>query len=72
MQDLFKKTVGPLKDMFLVYNSQGKSKGMAVVTFARPGDAAIARQKYDGKVVDGRAYIIVFLAADRRAQLASH
>lgn len=40
--------------MFLVYNNQGKSKGMAVVTFARPGDAAVARQKYDGKIVDGR------------------
>ncbi|KAJ3564148.1 hypothetical protein NP233_g8480 [Leucocoprinus birnbaumii] len=50
VEDLFKKTVGPLKDMFLVYNNQGKSKGMAVVTFARSEDAALARQKYDGKI----------------------
>lgn len=27
---------------------------MAVVTFQRPGDALIARTKYDGKIVDGR------------------
>ncbi|KAG6875272.1 hypothetical protein C0992_004503 [Termitomyces sp. T32_za158] len=27
---------------------------MAVVSFARPGDAMLAKQKYDGKVVDGR------------------
>ena len=27
---------------------------MAVVTFQRPGDAALAREKYDGKIVDGR------------------
>jgi THO complex subunit 4 len=46
--------VGPLQDAFLIYNSQGKSKGMAVVTFQRPGDAALARTKYDGKIVDGR------------------
>lgn len=48
--------MGPLKDMFLVYNSQGNSKGMAVVTFTRPEDAAIAREKYDSKIVDGRRY----------------
>lgn len=27
---------------------------MAVVAFQRPGDAAVARSKYDGKFVDGR------------------
>ena len=49
--------MGPLKDAFLIYNSQGKSKGMAVVTFQRPGDADIARAKYDGKIVDGREFV---------------
>ena len=53
---LFSKTVGPLKEAFMVYNSQGKSKGMAIVTFARPGDAALARSKYHGKIVDGSEY----------------
>lgn len=57
-QDLLKKTVGPLKDVFLIYNSQGKSKGMAVVTFQRPGDAAVACTKYDGKIVDGSQYLL--------------
>ncbi|KXN86511.1 mRNA export protein mlo3 [Leucoagaricus sp. SymC.cos] len=64
VEELFKKTVGPLKDMFLVYNSQGKSKGMAVVTFARPEDAAVARQKYDGKIVDGRRRIKIEVIYD--------
>ncbi|KAJ7683033.1 hypothetical protein B0H17DRAFT_942367 [Mycena rosella] len=54
VEELFKKTVGPLRESFLIYNSHGKSKGMAVVAFQRPGDAAIARAKYDGKIVDGR------------------
>jgi THO complex subunit 4 len=53
---LFRKTVGPLKESFLVYNSQGKSKGMAVVWFQQPGDALVARAKYNGKIVDGREY----------------
>ena len=55
LQELFKKTVGPLKDSFVIYNSSGRSKGMAVVWFQRPGDAVIALQKYDGKFVDGSA-----------------
>ncbi|KAG6812460.1 hypothetical protein H0H92_002725 [Tricholoma furcatifolium] len=54
VDELFRKTIGPLRESFLVYNSQGNSKGMAVVTFARPGDALLAKAKYDGKVVDGR------------------
>ena len=54
-QELFKKTVGPLKEAFLIYNSQGKSKGMAIVVFQRPADALVARTKYDGKIVDGSA-----------------
>ena len=53
-QILFSKTVGPVKEVFMVYNSQGKSRGMAVVTFVRAGDAAVARVKYNGKIVDGR------------------
>lgn len=58
-QELFRKTVGPLKEVFLIYNSQGRSKGMAVVAFQRSGDAAVARAKYDGKFVDGRKHPLV-------------
>lgn len=52
-KELFKRTVGPMKDLFIIYNSQGRSKGMAVVTFHRPGDAVVARTKYNQKIVDG-------------------
>ncbi|TFK22138.1 hypothetical protein FA15DRAFT_50592 [Coprinopsis marcescibilis] len=64
VEELFKKTVGPVKESFLVYNSQGKSKGMAVVAFNRPGDAALARTKYDGKIVDGRRPIKIEIVTD--------
>ncbi|KAI0642589.1 hypothetical protein C8Q79DRAFT_1002966 [Trametes meyenii] len=61
---LFSRTVGAVRDVFMVYNSQGKSKGMAVVTFARPGDAAVARAKYNGKIVDGRRPIKIEIIVD--------
>ncbi|KAJ3915781.1 hypothetical protein F5877DRAFT_47939 [Lentinula edodes] len=64
VEELFKKTVGPLKESFIIYNNQGRSKGMAVVVFQRPGDAMIAREKYDGKFVDGRRPIRIELVSD--------
>ncbi|RDB30822.1 mRNA export protein mlo3 [Hypsizygus marmoreus] len=64
VEELFRKTVGPLRESFLIYNSQGKSKGMAVVTFQRPGDAAVARAKYDGKIVDGRRPLKIEIMVD--------
>ncbi|KAF8138064.1 hypothetical protein K438DRAFT_1638470 [Mycena galopus ATCC 62051] len=71
VEDLFTKTVGPLRESFLIYNSQGKSKGMAVVSFQRPGDAAIAREKYDGKIVDGRRPLKIDLIVDSAAAPAA-
>ena len=50
------KTVGPVQDSFIVYNNQGNSKGMAVVAFHKPESAIIARQKYNGKIIDGSKY----------------
>lgn len=64
VEELFKKTVGPLKDSFLIHNSQGKSKGMAIVSFQRPADAAVARTKYDGKIVDGRRPLKIEVIVD--------
>lgn len=42
-----------MKDLFIIYNNQARSKGMAVVTFHRPVDAGVAQSKYNGKVIDG-------------------
>ncbi|KAK7034536.1 hypothetical protein VNI00_012383 [Paramarasmius palmivorus] len=64
VEELFKKTVGPLKDSFIIYNNAGQSKGMAVVWFQRPNDAAVAKQKYDGKFVDGRRPIKIEIVTD--------
>ncbi|KAJ3994307.1 hypothetical protein F5050DRAFT_1775455 [Lentinula boryana] len=64
VEELFKKTIGPLKESFVIYNSQGRSKGMAVVVFQRPGDAVVARMKYNGKFVDGRRPIRIEIISD--------
>ncbi|EJF57379.1 hypothetical protein DICSQDRAFT_111837 [Dichomitus squalens LYAD-421 SS1] len=61
---LFSKTVGPVREVLMVYNSQGRSRGMAVVAFARPTDAAVARAKYNGKIVDGRRPIKIEIVTD--------
>lgn len=59
VQELFRKTIGPLKESFVIYNSQGKSKGMAIVEFQRAADATAAKAKYNGKFVDGRRYYLI-------------
>lgn len=62
--DLFTKTVGPLSECFLIHNSAGQSKGMAVITFQKSTDAKVAKQKYDGKIVDRRRPIKIELIVD--------
>lgn len=64
LQGLFAKTIGPVKDAFFIYNSQGRPKGMAVVEFARPPDAGLARNKYNTKVIDGRKTLKIELVKD--------
>ncbi|KAH9941582.1 RNA-binding domain-containing protein [Epithele typhae] len=61
---LFSKTVGPVKEVVIVYNSQARSRGMAIVTFTRPDDAVLARSKYNGKIVDGRRPIKIEIVRD--------
>ncbi|KAI0720759.1 hypothetical protein C8T65DRAFT_632714 [Cerioporus squamosus] len=64
VETLFSRTVGPVKEVLMVYNSQAKSRGMAIVSFTRPGDAAVARAKYNGKIVDGRRPIKIEIITD--------
>jgi THO complex subunit 4 len=52
-QELFSSTVGPLKDVTLNYDANGKSKGVATVLFARRGDGAKAHTQYNNRLIDG-------------------
>ncbi|KIJ27584.1 hypothetical protein M422DRAFT_190853, partial [Sphaerobolus stellatus SS14] len=62
---LFAETIGPVFDVFIVYNSQGRSKGMAVVHFQRAGDAIEARRSYNGKILDGHRPLKIELIVDQ-------
>ncbi|KAI0696835.1 hypothetical protein BC835DRAFT_841992 [Cytidiella melzeri] len=66
---LFHKTVGPVKEdeTFIVYNNKGDSRGMAIVSFQREGDAYAARAKYNGKLIDGRKPIKIEIVKDEDA-----
>jgi len=70
--DLMKKTIGPVNmtQSFMVYNMKGFPKGVTVVAFMRAGDAAKARERYDGKVIDGKRAIKLELIVDQVEQPA--
>lgn len=53
IQELFHTTVGPLRDVTLHYDSQGRSKGVAAVQFQRRGDGTKAFQQYNNRLIDG-------------------
>jgi len=54
LDELFSATIGPLFDVFVIYNKLQQSRGMAVVHFKNSLDAKRARDRYHGKVIDGR------------------
>ncbi|RDX43105.1 hypothetical protein OH76DRAFT_1361583 [Lentinus brumalis] len=53
VKELFHTTVGPLKDVTLHYDAQGRSKGVAAVHFQRRGDGTKAFQQYNNRLIDG-------------------
>ncbi|KAH8113872.1 hypothetical protein DFH11DRAFT_1544617 [Phellopilus nigrolimitatus] len=64
--DLMKKTIGPvnLRDSFMIYNAKGFPRGMAIVAFVRSADAPRARERYNGKVIDGKRAIKLEIISD--------
>lgn len=64
LEELFVQTVGYVVDSYLLYNDKGYPKGKGYVQFSHPTDAALARKKYHGRVIDGRSPIHVRLIVD--------
>ncbi|KAI9065223.1 hypothetical protein FKP32DRAFT_1568353 [Trametes sanguinea] len=62
VKELFHSTVGPLKEVTLHYDSQGRSKGVAAVHFQRRGDGTKAYQQYNNRLIDGSQYWFLKLA----------
>jgi len=67
VSDLFNKTIGPTKDVVLLYNDKGLPKGMALVGFQRDGDATLAANKYDGRFVDNKRPLKVEIVTGKDA-----
>jgi len=53
VKELFNQTVGPLREITLHYDANGRSKGIATVTFQRKGDGTKAFQQYNNRLIDG-------------------
>jgi THO complex subunit 4 len=53
MQELFQTTVGPLREVNLHYDANGRSKGAASVVFQKKGDGNKAYQQYNNRLIDG-------------------
>ncbi|RXW16879.1 hypothetical protein EST38_g8975 [Candolleomyces aberdarensis] len=73
VKDLFHQTIGPVREVTLSYNAQGKSKGTATVLFSRKGDANKAYQQYNNRLIDGNQPMKIDLIVDpvRAVPLAS-
>jgi THO complex subunit 4 len=53
VRELFAR-IGPVKQAQLNYDANGKSKGIANVTFAKPGDAQKSFNEYNNRPLDNR------------------
>ncbi|KAI9509311.1 hypothetical protein F5148DRAFT_772189 [Russula earlei] len=53
VKELFQTTVGPLREVNLHYDANGRSKGVASVVFQKKGDGNKAYQQYNNRLIDG-------------------
>ncbi|KAH7907667.1 hypothetical protein BJ138DRAFT_1014147 [Hygrophoropsis aurantiaca] len=53
IKELFHSTVGPLREVTLHYDAQGRSKGVAAVHFQKKGAGTKAYQQYNNRLIDG-------------------
>ncbi|KAH9941810.1 uncharacterized protein BXZ73DRAFT_98200 [Epithele typhae] len=64
VKDLFHTTVGPLKEVTLHFDAQGRSKGVAAVHFQRRGDGNKAFQQYNNRLIDGKRPMKIEIVVD--------
>jgi len=64
VKELFNQTVGPLKEITLHYDVNGRSKGIATVTFQKKGDGTKAFQQYNNRLIDGKRPMKIEIVVD--------
>ena len=68
VRELFKR-IGPVREAVLNYDSHGKSKGVANVTFIKPGDAHKAYTEYHNRPLDERPMKIELIINPESAKI---
>jgi len=64
VKELFHTTVGPLREVTLHYDANGKSKGIATVLFSRKGDGTAAYNQYNNRLIDGKRPMKIEVVVD--------
>jgi len=64
VKELFQTTVGPLREVNLHYDSNGRSKGVATVIFQKKGDGNKAYQQYNNRLIDGKRPMKIEVVVD--------
>jgi len=64
VKELFQTTVGPLREVNLHYDSNGRSKGVASVIFQKKGDGNKAYQQYNNRLIDGKRPMKIEVVVD--------
>jgi len=64
VKELFQTTVGPLREVNLHYDANGRSKGVASVVFQKKGDGNRAYQQYNNRLIDGKRPMKIEVVVD--------
>jgi len=64
VKELFQTTVGPLREVNMQYDANGRSKGVAWVVFQKKGDGNKAYQQYNNRLIDGKRPMKIEVVVD--------
>ncbi|KAK7044572.1 RRM domain-containing protein [Favolaschia claudopus] len=64
VKELFQTTVGPLREVTLHYDANGRSKGVATVVFNKKSDGNRAFAQYNNRLIDGRRPMKIEIVVD--------
>ncbi|GBE88707.1 mRNA export protein [Sparassis crispa] len=64
VKELFHTMIGPLREVTLHYDAQGRSKGVAAVQFQRRGDGTKAYNQYNNRLIDGKRPMKIEIVLD--------
>jgi len=64
VKELFQTTVGPLREVNLHYDANGRSKGVASVIFQKKWDGNKAYQQYNNRLIDGKRPMKIEVVVD--------